>query len=297
MPQNKLERFTQRARRVLSLAQEEAERFRHNYIGTEHLLLGLFREEGGISGRVLRDLGLEHTQIEELIEKSAQASTARKQGQALELSEGTKRVLELAVDEARRMGHLYIGTEHLLLGLARQSEGVAIEILQQFGVSPEEVRRQTRRVIQESPAQKPEQPAESTSTESGLSSGSIGYQVMREATIKILDMVRTQAITTNQGAELLNALQPHLKLTPGEQVQIAGLINLQAAAPKRRLQIKIINRETGENRLELSMQMESAITTIDRLLLAIMDTQVTNIAFDTEDGKGRIEIQFVEDNA
>ncbi len=149
---NKMERFTQRARRVLSLAQEEAERLQHNYIGTEHLLLGLMREEGGVAGRVLRDLGLEQSRVEELVERLTRASTRTTPVQ-LDLSPGTKKVLELAVDEARRMGHHYIGTEHLLLGLVRQSEGVAIDVLKRLGVSPEEVRRQTRRVLQESPMQ------------------------------------------------------------------------------------------------------------------------------------------------
>lgn len=149
---NKMERFTQRARRVLSLAQDEAERLQHNYIGTEHLLLGLMREEGGVAGRVLRDLGLEQSRVEELVERLTRASTRTPPVQ-LDLSPGTKKVLELAVDEARRMGHHYIGTEHLLLGLVRQSEGVAIDVLKRLGVSPEEVRRTTRRVLQESPMQ------------------------------------------------------------------------------------------------------------------------------------------------
>jgi len=158
---NKMERFTQRARRVLSLAQEEAERLQHNYIGTEHLLLGLIREEGGVAGRVLRELGLEQRRVEELVERMTRATTRTTTVQP-ELSPGTKRVLELAVDEARRMGHHYIGTEHLLLGLVRLTEGVAIDILKRLGVSPEEVRRQTRRVLQESPVQSnqpnPEEP-------------------------------------------------------------------------------------------------------------------------------------------
>jgi ATP-dependent Clp protease ATP-binding subunit ClpC len=153
---NKMERFTQRARRVLSLAQEEAERLQHNYIGTEHLLLGLIREEGGVAGRVLRELGLEQRRVDELVERMTRA-TPRTTTVQPELSPGTKRVLELAVDEARRMGHHYIGTEHLLLGLVRLTEGVAIDILKRLGVSPEEVRRQTRRVLQESPVQ-PNQP-------------------------------------------------------------------------------------------------------------------------------------------
>lgn len=160
MPNNKMERFTQRARRVLSLAQEEAERLQHNYIGTEHLLLGLMREEGGVAGRVLRDLGLEPRRVEELVEQMTRAS-ARTSPAALDLSPGTKRVLELAVDEARRMGHHYIGTEHLLLGLVRQSDGVAIDVLKRLGISPEEIRRQTRRVLQESPVQS-NQPAQET---------------------------------------------------------------------------------------------------------------------------------------
>ncbi len=154
---NKMERFTQRARRVLSLAQEEAERLQHNFIGTEHLLLGLMREEGGVAGRVLRDLGLEQRRVEELVERLTRAGS-RTSNTQLDLSPGTKKVLELAVDEARRMGHHYIGTEHLLLGLVRQTDGTAIEVLKRLGVSPEEVRRQTRRVLQESPMQ----PAQTT---------------------------------------------------------------------------------------------------------------------------------------
>ncbi|MBN1284969.1 MAG: ATP-dependent Clp protease ATP-binding subunit [Anaerolineae bacterium] len=146
-----MERFTQRARRVLSLAQEEAERLQHNQIGTEHLLLGLMREEGGVAGRVLRELGLEIRRVEDLVERMSKAS-ARISGK-LDLSVGTKKVLELAVDEARRMGHHYIGTEHLLLGLVRTNEGAAIDILKRLGVSPDQVRRQTRRVLQESPSQ------------------------------------------------------------------------------------------------------------------------------------------------
>ncbi|WP_228845336.1 ATP-dependent Clp protease ATP-binding subunit [Phototrophicus methaneseepsis] len=162
---SKMERFTQRARRVLSLAQEEAERLQHGQIGTEHLLLGLMREDGGVAGRVLRDLGLESRKVEDLVTRVTD-STDRPATDALELSAETKKVLELAVDEARRMGHHYIGTEHLLLGLVRQQEGTAIDVLRRLGISPEEVRRQTRRVLQESPLQSS---AQQTSQERGAS--------------------------------------------------------------------------------------------------------------------------------
>ena len=143
---NKLERFTQRARRVLSLAQEEAERMRHAYIGTEHLLLGLMREEGGVAGRVLRDLGVEQRRVQEMVERltgagAGRASTVSK----IDRAPGTKRVLELAVDEARRMGHHYIGTEHLLLGLVRERDGVACQALVRMGAPLDDVRQRVIR--------------------------------------------------------------------------------------------------------------------------------------------------------
>ena len=143
-----MERFTQRARRVLSLAHQEAERMHQNYIGTEHLLLGLIREDGGVAGRVLRELGLEVERVQEIVERLTGTGTSR--AGKLDLSPGTQQVLEYAVDEARRLGHHYIGTEHLLLGLVRYGEGVANDVLKKLGVTPEHIRKQTRRVLQES---------------------------------------------------------------------------------------------------------------------------------------------------
>ncbi|MGQ0600519.1 MAG: ATP-dependent Clp protease ATP-binding subunit [Anaerolineales bacterium] len=155
MSQN-LQRFTQRARRVLSLAQEEAERMKHSYIGTEHILLGLMKEEGGVAGRVLRELGLETRRVQEMVERLTGANKTTSIAK-LDLSPGTRRVLELAVDEARRLGHHYISTEHLLLGLVRQNEGVAVDVLKKLGISAEQIRRQTRRVLQENPSQQPKE--------------------------------------------------------------------------------------------------------------------------------------------
>jgi ATP-dependent Clp protease ATP-binding subunit ClpC len=144
-----MQRFTQRARRVLSLAQEEAERLQHSYIGTEHLLLGLMREEGGVAGRVLRELGLDIKQVEALVERKTR-SGQRAPFSKIDLSPGTKRVLELGVEEARRLGHHYIGTEHLLLALVGHNEGVAMDILAALKVTPEQIRKQTNRILQDS---------------------------------------------------------------------------------------------------------------------------------------------------
>src|SRR5512146_2587239 len=143
-----MERFTQRARRVLSLAHQEAERLRQNSIGTEHLLLGLIQEEGGVAGRVLRDLGLEPDRVREMVERLSGFGQYR--GGKIDLSQGVQQVLEYAIDEAKKMNHHYIGTEHLLLGLVRSTEGLAMDVFRKLGVTPEQIRRQTRRVLQES---------------------------------------------------------------------------------------------------------------------------------------------------
>jgi len=142
-----MERFTQRARRVLSLAHQEAERTRQGMIGTEHLLLGLLEEEGGVAGRVLHELGLESERMREIVARVSGEGNYR--GGKIELAPDTQQVLEFAIDEARRMGHQYIGTEHILLGLVR-FEGAGMGILRKLGVTPDQIRRQTRRVLQES---------------------------------------------------------------------------------------------------------------------------------------------------
>lgn len=143
-----MERFTQRARRVLSLAYQEAERTHQSAIRTEHLLIGLVEEDGGVAGRVLREMGLELDRVREMVLRLT-GEGKNPPDIKLELSEDTQQVLEYAVEEARRLGHHYIGTEHLLLALVRQ-EGTAVEALRRLGVTPDELRRQIRRVLQES---------------------------------------------------------------------------------------------------------------------------------------------------
>jgi ATP-dependent Clp protease ATP-binding subunit ClpC len=159
-----MERFTQRARRVLSLAHQEAEQSRNNNIGTEHLLLGLMDEEGGVAGRVLRELGMTSDRVREVIRRVSTSSVGFDPSR-VELAGDTQQVLEFAVDEARRLGHHYIGTEHILLGLVRV-DGTALEVLRRLGVTPEQIRRQTRRVLNESASSAPA-PAGSGTTRGG----------------------------------------------------------------------------------------------------------------------------------
>jgi len=142
-----MERFTQRARRVLSLAHQEAERARNNFIGTEHLLIGLMDEEGGVAGRTLRELGLTTERVREMVKRVSVISD-NFDSSRVELAADTQQVLEYSVEEARRLGHHYFGTEHIMLGLMRV-ESTAMDVLSRLGVNADQVRRQTRQVLNE----------------------------------------------------------------------------------------------------------------------------------------------------
>ncbi len=148
---DRFDKFTERARRVLSLAQEEAQRFQHNYIGTEHLLLGLVREGDGIAAKVLSNLGVELYRVRNAVEFIIGRGDRIVLGE-IGLTPRAKKVIELAVDEARRLSHHYIGTEHLLLGLVREGSGIAAGVLESLGVNLEKVRTQTIQVLSQSGA-------------------------------------------------------------------------------------------------------------------------------------------------
>ena len=155
---SRFEKFSERARRVLSYAQEEAQRFEDNYIGTEHILLGLVRETEGVGARVLINLGVEldkiKSAVEFIIERQEKGSTKE-----IGLTPTSKKVIELAVDEARRLGHHYIGTEHLLIGLMREGDGVATRVLESLGINLDKLREETSRVlVQRTPKPKPVNP-------------------------------------------------------------------------------------------------------------------------------------------
>ena len=149
---SRFEKFSERARRVLSLAQEEAQRFNHNYIGTEHILLGLVRETDGVAARVLSSLNVELSKVRSAVEFIIGRGERPSPGD-IGLTPRAKKVIELAVDEARRLSHHYIGTEHLLIGIMREGEGVAAGVLESLGVSLDKVRTETTRILNQSVSQ------------------------------------------------------------------------------------------------------------------------------------------------
>ena len=140
-------RFTERARKVILLAKEEAKRFNHDYIGTEHILLGLVREGEGVAAAVLASFGLSPDKIRMEVEKLVQPGPSTVISGDLPFTPKAKKVIELAMDEARALGHNYIGTEHLLLGLIREGEGVASQVLMNFGLELDKVREEVMNLL------------------------------------------------------------------------------------------------------------------------------------------------------
>ena len=146
---SRFEKFSERARRVLTLAQEEAQHLGHSHIGTEHILLGLVGEDEGVAAKVLISSGVSLSKVRSAVEFIIGHGEKPSSGE-IGLTSGAKKVIELAIDEARHLGHNYIGTEHLLLGLLHEGEGVAAGVLNSLGVTLERARAETTRVLSQS---------------------------------------------------------------------------------------------------------------------------------------------------
>src|SRR5688500_6791035 len=146
------DKFTELVRKVIYLAREEAARLQHDYIGTEHLLLGVIREGEGIAATVLNNLGVDLDHIRQAVENMVSSSGGTMTIGEIPFTPRAKRVLELAVEEARSLGHNYVGTEHLLLGLIREGGGVAAKVLLELGVDRKRVREETLKLLGGTPS-------------------------------------------------------------------------------------------------------------------------------------------------
>jgi ATP-dependent Clp protease ATP-binding subunit ClpA len=154
------ERFTDRARRVIVLAQEEARALRHDYIGTEHILLGLIHEGEGVAAKALEALGIGLQAVRQQVEELIGQGEEQRSGH-IPFTPRAKKVLELSLRESQQLGHNYIGTEHILLGLIREGDGVAAQVLVRLGADLNRVRQQVIEVLADHQARQPasQQPA------------------------------------------------------------------------------------------------------------------------------------------
>jgi ATP-dependent Clp protease ATP-binding subunit ClpC len=191
------ERFTDRARRVVVLAQEEARLLNHNYIGTEHILLGLVREGDGVAARALESLGISLKAVRQLVEQIIGRGQEPTSGH-IPFTPRAKKVLELSLREAHQLGHNYIGTEHILLGLLREGEGVAAQVLVRLGA---ELNRARGEVIQLLTGRDPEVAG------SVAVAGGVGEDVLLPRTVADLHNALTK-ITAR-----LEAIERHLGMT------------------------------------------------------------------------------------
>ena len=141
------ERFTDRARKVMQLANQEAQRFNHEYIGTEHILLGLVKEGSGVAANVLKNLDVDLRKIRLEVEKLVQSGPDMVTMGKLPQTPRAKKVIEYSMEEARNLNHNYVGTEHILLGLLREQEGVAAQVLMNLGLKLEEVREEVLNLL------------------------------------------------------------------------------------------------------------------------------------------------------
>jgi excisionase family DNA binding protein len=154
---DRFERFTDSARHALAAAQEEARRMKHNFVGTEHLLLGLLRQDKSVAALVLQNLNVQLDTAREKVEFIVGQGNRVVTGE-IGLTGRVKKVIELAVEEAQRLRHGYVGTEHLLLGLVHEGEGVAADVLQKLGADLSSVRAETIRVLRSEPQASPPPP-------------------------------------------------------------------------------------------------------------------------------------------
>lgn len=205
------DRFTERARRSLTMAEEEARALHHNYIGTEHLLIGLARVEEGVAAKVLLEFdgtaGRLRSAVERVIGRGAEPPAG-----AIGLTPRSKAALDLAWDEARRFNHHYMGTEHILLGLLREGEGIAAGVLETFGVSLEQARTLTHKFLTEGPAT----PSDVTPVDAGHL---IAQWMERERSLKRYNLAlpedlyaEVQALADRQQTTVVELLRRFIKL-------------------------------------------------------------------------------------
>ena len=298
---NNMEHFTQRARRVLTLAEEAAAQLKQPVIGTEHVLVGLLREEYGLASRVLRDLGLEQKRLIEAMVELMPPSEGITSA-PVELSPETKQIMERAVDEARTLEQRYIGTEHLLLGLVRQEESMAVRLLKRFDISPEQVQQQTKRLLEEvsMPKQESSEDMEAMTRESDEIQPSAfpatGSPHMTMAIVsKVLEMVSDDKLTSAQASELLRALQLDMTLTASGKAKFVSMVNRVGVNMKRRVRVTVSNSSTEQKLFEIVNPLDQMLGFIDHFLKLVADDDFESLVLDGDSSPVVTELRIEKD--
>jgi ATP-dependent Clp protease ATP-binding subunit ClpC len=211
------ERFTDRARRVVVLAQEESQRLSHNYIGSEHLLLGLLAEQEGVAARALESLNVTLTAAREQVEEIIGPGQQKPHGH-IPFTPRAKKILELALREALTMGSEVIDTEHLLLGLIDEGDGVGAQILQRLGATTQAVREAVARLINAEPA---------AGVVTGPGSEPRAVSVARQVRIRVDALTEVTDLLASIDRRL-SAIQRHLGIDAGQEEPPAGAAEAEA---------------------------------------------------------------------
>jgi hypothetical protein len=269
-----MERFTQRARHVLNLAQEEATQLGHRFIGTGHLLIGLIREDQGLAGHVLRELKIDYPTVLPILHELYK-SEVRAERTTPDLSPNTKRVLEQAVKEARRLGHNYIGTEHFLLAILLQADTTAFKILERLNLDAKMVEKRVIRALRQEersvlrPGMKPVSSLIRQRFTPMMPAPPMSPAMPTEV-MKILQMIEEGKVTADEGERLLKALPPIGFPVPSPDRYI-DLNQLPPEGDDRQLRVVITNKTTGETQFYITVPIKGAQDSLKSAFNAIQN--------------------------
>jgi hypothetical protein len=291
---DKIERFTRRARHVLTLAQEEAERMLHERITIEHLLIALLGEDAGVASRVLSDAGLTIEATRRVVLETTTTPT-QEWGRPIELSDAVKRALELAVEEARTLQHRTIGTEHLLLGLLRLDDARLHELFARFKAEPTDIRANTLHKIKETSTLSDDPPgtemlAEPAALEKRLD---MPMLISPEEVSHVFARLRNGGITLDEAESLLRQnMQPYTMDTA-----FRSIMRLQAGWPteNRVVHIKLTDTRNNAPQSEIRITGKLAVMAFTRLLGNLSEGR-TGVTWTGMSEGQSAEIRIDEDN-
>jgi cell division septum initiation protein DivIVA len=259
---NKMERFSQRARRVLNLAQQEAESLNHRSIGTGHLLAGLIREDQGVGGRVLRELKIDYAALLPIV-REFYDNAVRVQAAAPDLSPNTKRVLEMSVKESRRMGHHHIGTEHMLMAILQAADTTAFRILERLNLDAKTVEKRVIRAVRQEersvlrPGMKPVTSLIRQRFATVVPAQAMVPPPANAEAMKIIQMIEEGKVTPDEGERLLKALPPVGFPAPPPDRYI-DLNQFPLEGDDRQLRAVITDKATDETQFYFSVPIHGA---------------------------------------